>query len=47
MTLSNHIEFLTDPLNSGSHIVNLQILRENGSPTILDRTITITEIAGP
>jgi hypothetical protein len=46
MTLSNHIEFLTSPLNSGSHIVNLQILRENGSPTILDRTITITEITG-
>jgi len=47
MTLSNHIEFLTDQLNSGSHIVKLQILRENGSPTLLDRTITITEIAGP
>ena len=47
MTLSNHIEFLTGPLNSGLHIVNLQILRENGSPTILDRAITITEIAGP
>ena len=46
MTLSNHIEFLTGPLNSGSHIVNLQILRESGSPTILDRTITITEITG-
>jgi hypothetical protein len=43
----NHIEFLTDPLNSGSHTINLQILRENGSPTILDRTITIMEIAGP
>lgn len=47
MTLSNHIEFLTDPLNSDVHTINLQILRENGSPTILDRTITITEIAGP
>jgi hypothetical protein len=44
---SNHIDFLTAPLNSGSHTINLQILRENGSPTILDRTITITEIAGP
>ena len=46
MTLSNHIEFLTGPLNSGSHIVNLQILRESGWPIILDRTITATEIAG-
>ena len=47
MTLSNHIEFLTDPLNSGLHTINLQILRESGSPTILDRTITITEITDP
>jgi hypothetical protein len=47
MTLSNHIEFLTDSLNSGLHTINLQILRESGSPTILDRTITITEITGP
>jgi hypothetical protein len=43
----NHIEFLTDPLNSGMHTINLQILREYGSPTILDRTITVMEIAGP
>jgi len=47
VTLSNHIEFLTDTLNSGVHTINLQILRGNGSPTILDRTITITEITGP
>jgi len=47
MKFPNHIEFLTDPLNSGLHTINVQILRENGSPTILDRTITIMEIAGP
>jgi len=47
VTLSNHIEFLTDPLNSGLHTINLQVHRGNGSPTILDRTITITEITGP
>ena len=47
ITFPNHIEFLTDPLNSGTHTINLQILRESGSPTILDRTITIIEIAGP
>jgi hypothetical protein len=43
----NHIEFLTDPLNSGMHTIKLQVLRENGSPMILDRTITVMEIAGP
>jgi len=44
ITFPNHIEFLTDPLNSGSHTINLQILRENGSPIILDRTFTVIEI---
>ena len=42
----NHIEFLTDPLNNGLHTINLQILRESGSPTFLDRTITVIELAG-
>jgi hypothetical protein len=43
----SHIDFLTNPLTSGTHTINVQILRENGSPMILDRTITIMEIAGP
>jgi hypothetical protein len=42
----SHIEFLTDPLNSGLHTINLQLLRESGSPIILDRTLTVIEIAG-
>jgi hypothetical protein len=42
----SHIEFLTDPLNSGSHTVNLQCLRENGSPIVLDRTLTVIELTG-
>lgn len=46
MKLPNHIEFLTNPLNSGLHTINLQILRESGSPILLDRTITIMELAG-
>ena len=44
---SDHIEFVTDPLNTGIHSINLQVLRENGSPTILDRTITVMEITSP
>ena len=44
-TLSGHIEFLTTSLNAGSHIINLQFLRENGSPVLLDRTLTVIEIA--
>jgi hypothetical protein len=47
MKFPNHIEFLTVPLTSGVHTINLQILRENGSPIILDRAITIMELAGP
>jgi hypothetical protein len=42
----SHIEFLTDPLGSGTHTIQLQMLRENGSPIILDRTLTVMEIAG-
>jgi len=44
---SDHIEFVTDPLDTGIHTINLQVLKENGSPTILDRTVTVMEINGP
>ena len=43
-TFQNHIEFLSGALGSGVHVVDLQLLRESGSPIILDRTLTITEI---
>ena len=46
LKLPNHIEFLTNSLNAGTHTINLQVLRESGSPEVLDRTITILEIAG-
>jgi hypothetical protein len=42
----SHIEFLTDPLGSGTHTIQLQIFRANGSPILLDRTLTVMEIAG-
>jgi len=42
----SHIEFLTEPLNSGFHTIHLQLLRETGSPIILDRTLTVIEITG-
>jgi hypothetical protein len=41
----NYIEFLTDPLDSGTHTIQVQIFRESGSPIILDRTLTVIEIA--
>ncbi len=43
--IPGHIEFLTDLLNDGSHTINVQFLREVGSPSILDRTLTIIEIS--
>ena len=46
LKLPNHIEFLTNSLDAGTHTINLQLQRENGSPELLDRTITIIEIAG-
>jgi hypothetical protein len=42
--LTNHIEFLTDPLNSGQHSVQIQFLRESGFPIIMDRTLTVMEL---
>lgn len=38
-----HVEFLTDPLNAGLHIIEVQFLTE-GSPLILGRTLTVVEI---
>jgi len=42
--MTGHIEFLTNSLNAGSHTINVQFLRESGSPGILDRTLTVMEI---
>ena len=43
--IPGHIELLTDLLNAGPHTINVQFLREVGSPSILDRTLTIIEIS--
>ena len=45
-TFQSHIEFLSGALGSGVHVVDLQLLRESGSPIILGRTLTISEITG-
>jgi hypothetical protein len=42
--IPGHIEFLTNSLNAGAHTINVQFLRETGSPIILDRTLTVIEI---
>jgi len=44
-TMTGHVEFLSNSLNAGSHTINMQFLRESGSPIILDRTLTVIEIA--
>jgi len=42
--MTGHVELLTDSLNAGLHTINVQFLRETGSPEILDRTLTVIEI---
>lgn len=42
--MPGHIEFLTSSLNAGLHIINVQFLREIGSPITLGRTLTVIEI---
>jgi hypothetical protein len=46
-TMSAHIDFLTDPLNAGTHRVNVQfwIEEEPLNILILDRTLTVIEVA--
>ncbi len=48
-TMSGHTEFLTDPLNAGTHRVNVQfwIEEEPLNILILDRTLTVIEVASP
>lgn len=43
-TVTGYVEFLTNPLESGEHTVNVQFMRESGSPIIIDRTLTVLEI---
>jgi len=45
--IPGHVEFLTDSLSAGQHTVEVQFWRESGSPVILDRTLTVMEIATP
>lgn len=45
--MPGHVEFLTGNLTAGQHTIEVQFLRENGSPAILDRTLTVMEIAVP
>ncbi len=40
-----HVEFLTDSLASGVHNVRVAFLRETGAPIIMDRTLTVMEMA--
>lgn len=44
----SHIEFLTAPLSSGMHTIEIQFQRDaDGPSTLLDRTLTATEVATP
>ena len=40
-----HLEFLTDSLAAGEHTIQVQFFKEAGNPTILDRVLTVIEIA--
>ncbi len=47
-TFPGHIEFLTGPLSSGQHTIEVQFQRDVGGPsTELERTLTATEITTP
>ncbi len=47
-TIPGHVEFLTDSLSAGQHTIEVQFLRQlTNPPTILGRTLTVTEITSP
>lgn len=47
-TFPGHVEFLTGPLNSGQHTIEVQFQRDIGGPsTVLERALTATEITTP
>jgi len=47
-TFPGHVEFLTGPLNSGQHTIEVQFQRNVGGPsTVLERALTATEITTP
>lgn len=47
-TFPGHIEFLTGPLSSGQHTVEVQFQRKvDGASTVLERVLTATEITTP
>ncbi len=45
VSIPGHVEFLTNSLTAGPHTINVQFLIELGSSIILDRTLTVLEIA--
>ncbi len=47
-TVPGNVEFLTDPLSAGQHTIEVQFLTQlTNAPTILGRTLTVTEITSP
>lgn len=47
-TFPGHVEFLTGPLNSGQHTIEVQFQRDIGGPSaVLERALTATEITTP
>lgn len=47
-TFPGHVEFLTGPLNSGQHTIEVQFQRDIGGPsTVLERALTATEVTTP
>jgi hypothetical protein len=41
------VKVLTGPLSEGQHTVEVEFLRETGTPTVLGRSLFVTELASP
>jgi hypothetical protein len=47
LSIPIQVRILTDALPAGEHTIELQFLREYGTPTLMSRSLCVTELASP
>lgn len=47
LSIPIQVKILTDALPAGEHTIELQFLRDDGTPTLMERSLYVTELASP
>jgi hypothetical protein len=45
LNLQTQVKILTGALSAGQHTIEVQFLRDDGTPTLMDRSLSVTELA--